>query len=100
MLFLILFIFLYIFFYISSIYLNKKVVFYRRQRRDYENMNTKNLVKVLMNKQEIMQTQKISYEIKILNELNDKEIFYNKKMSVFLIFCFMTEDISFKTISP
>ena len=47
-------------------------------------MHTKNLVKLLMNKQEILQSDKIDHEISILDSYKEKEIYYNKKLSAFL----------------
>ncbi len=82
--FLIGFIGVYLLFYIVSYYLNMWAIKYRRKRRDNANYHTKNLVKVIMNKQEILQSDKISHELEILDGYKNKEIFYNKKMSNFL----------------
>lgn len=79
------FIWLYILLYVISYYLNLWALKYRRLRRDYWNTHTKNVVKIIMNKNEIMQSQKINHEINILDEYKEKEIFYNKKMSRFLM---------------
>lgn len=82
--FLFIFFFVYFIFYISSYFFNLWALKYRRKRRDNWNYHVKNLVKIIMNKQEILQSDKINHELKILDWYKDKEIFYNKKMSNYL----------------
>jgi len=83
-LFLVWFVILYFLIYTGSYYLNLGALKYRRKRRDYRNHHTKNLVKIIMNKHEILQSDKIWYELWILDFCKNKEIFYNKKISNYL----------------
>lgn len=83
-LFLVIFLIIYLIIYTGAYYLNLNALKIRRKRRDAWNMHTKNLVKLLMNKQEILQSDKIDHEINILDSYKDKEIYYNKKLSLFL----------------
>lgn len=82
--FLLIFLIIYIIIYTWAYYLNLHALKIRRKRRDAWNMHTKNLVKLIMNKQEILQSDKIDHEINILDSYKNKEIYYNKKLSVFL----------------
>lgn len=86
--FTIIFIFLYIFFHIIWIYINYKILFYRRKRIEYSNLHTKQLVKILMSKFEILQSNKIDKEINILDFDMNKTIFYNKKIWTPMILLF------------
>lgn len=83
-LYLFIFIVIYIFFYVISYFLNLGALSHRRKRRDYSNNLTKNLVKILMNKQEIFQSGKIQHEVDILNDYDDKQIFHNKRIADYL----------------
>ena len=75
-----LFFVLFVIFMIFSIYFNKKLVPYRKQRYEYRNMLLKYLVKVLMNKQEIMQSWKIDKELKNMYLYSEKLSKINKDM--------------------
>jgi hypothetical protein len=46
---------------------------------NYKNLFTKDLVKVIMSKFEILQSNKTSIELENLTNLNSKEYFYYKK---------------------
>lgn len=72
---------LYIFFFIIASFFNKKVRNLRKERSQNKIIYTKNFVKVLMSKYEILQTNKIENELKNLNyyQKNAQEI--NQKMS-------------------
>ena len=81
---LIVFLFLYVcFFYLANLF-NKWAIKYRSKRRDAANLRKKNLVKVIMSKNEILTAAKINSEVDILDYYSQKEIFYNKKMSPYL----------------
>lgn len=80
----IVFISLYFVFYVISYFLNLWAIKYRKKRRDYSHNHTKNFIKVLMNKHEILQSDKITHEIQILDSYDNKQIFYNKKIADFL----------------
>ncbi len=82
--FLLIFIIIYIVIYVWAYFLNLWALKIRRKRRDIWNMHTKNLVKIIMNKQEILQLDKINHELEILDDYKNKEIFYSKKISNFL----------------
>ena len=58
----IIFLWLFILFLIVSVYFNSKLIPFRKMRYKYRNSRLKNIVKVLMNKQEIMQSSKIDKE--------------------------------------
>ncbi len=60
--------------------LNLWAIKYRNKRRDNLNLHTKHFTKVVMNKQEIMQSWKILNEVDTLDFYKNKEIFHNKKM--------------------
>jgi hypothetical protein len=79
------FIFLYIAIYISSYYLNLGNLKYRRKRRDWANLHTKHLVKIIMSKNEILFTNKVAGEVRSLDSYFDKETFYNKKMTNYMM---------------
>ncbi len=83
-LFLAWFVVIYISIFVISYYLNLWALKYRKKRRDNWNHHTKNLVKIIMNKQEILQSNKIKHEINILDWYKNKEIFYNKKIANYL----------------
>lgn len=76
---------LYVCIYICAYYLNLWTLKYRRKRRDWWNIHTKHLVKIIMSKNEILFTDKTSREVESLDSYFDKETFYNKKMSNFLM---------------
>jgi len=50
-----------------------------------DNIWSKNLVKIIMSKIEILQSKKIWEEVKKLNELHEWQIVYNQKMAIFLV---------------
>ncbi|MDD5770395.1 MAG: ABC transporter ATP-binding protein [Candidatus Gracilibacteria bacterium] len=66
-------------------YFNTIAIKYRNKRNDSKNLYTKQLVKILMSKNEIFQANKVDKEIDILKFYSDENIYYNKKMG-FLIF--------------
>jgi hypothetical protein len=82
--FAVIFILLYMLFHIVSIVLNTRILRYRRKRIEYANMHTKNLVKILMSKFEILQSNKLKQETIILHKYQDKEIEYNNKMAYYM----------------
>jgi ABC-type multidrug transport system fused ATPase/permease subunit len=84
MYFLFTFILLYVLFYFWAHFINKGAIKYRKQRNDVRNEHTKDSVKIIMNKQEILQTKKINTEIKRLYNYKQKEIEINKNVSNFL----------------
>lgn len=72
---------LYIFFFIISSFFNKKVRNLRKEISQNKIFYTKNFVKVLMSKYEILQTDKIENELKNLNYYQEKAQEINQKMS-------------------
>ena len=81
---LLVFFLLYVVFFVLASWFNKRAVVYRRQRRDFANLRKKNLVKILMSKNEILSAEKIDDEVANLDEYSQKQIYYNKKMSPFV----------------
>lgn len=77
----VIFIILYILFHLIAWYFNQKVIEIRKNRIEVKNKYTKHFVKILMSKFEILQSNKIDKEIKLLDEYQEKEVYYNKKMS-------------------
>ncbi|NDK10230.1 ABC transporter ATP-binding protein, partial [Candidatus Gracilibacteria bacterium] len=68
-----------------GLYLNYKVLGLRKKRIMLDNIWSKNLVKIIMSKIEILQSKKIGEEVKKLNELHEGQIVYNQKMAIFLV---------------
>ncbi len=91
--FLLVFVIAYFSFYVIAYFLNLWALKYRRFRRDYRNNHTKNLVKILMNKQEIFQSEKIKNETENLDNYSNKQIFYNKKIANYLSVLFQWPNI-------
>lgn len=97
------FLFLLILFFITSVYFNYKLRPFRKKRYEFRNIRLKSVVKILMNKQEIMQSDKINketdkiYDVCVgLSELN-KDMWRNRQflkrtapfwMSLILVFTF------------
>ncbi len=79
-LYLLIFILILIWFYIISHKINYFCIKYRIQRWDTKNLYTKQIVKIIMSKNEIFQSSKINNEINILDEYINKMIHFNKKM--------------------
>ena len=75
------------------IYLNNKVIFYRKKRNDHDNYITKESVKIIMTKYEILQTWKIDTELNKIKNNIEKSIYYNYKMSLPLVWFFVIPDI-------
>lgn len=69
-----------IFIYLISNYYNWLCIKYRKMRNEYKNLYTKQLVKILMSKNEIFQSNKVENEIILLDKYIWKNTFYNKKM--------------------
>lgn len=84
------FLFILLFVYIISFYFNNLCLKYRRLRNEAKNLHTKQLVKILMSKNEIFQSNKVNKEIKILDKYMDDNIYYNKMMwtPIFWLFRF------------
>ena len=89
----IIFIILYILFHLSTWYFNNKVIKIRRKRVDAKNKYTKHFIKILMSKFEILQSNKISKEIDILDEYQNKEIYYNQEMSFYMNLVFRIPEL-------
>ncbi len=73
--------------------LNKNVLFERNKRNRFDNLTSKYLVKILMSKFEILQSNKIKKEINNLYNLESWKEECNRKMSTSLIFFFMVPEI-------
>ncbi len=67
----VIFIFLYIGIHIVWQYFNSKSLIYRRKRQVYWNEYVRRIVRIIMNKFEILQTQKIDYEIQRLHQISN-----------------------------
>jgi ABC-type multidrug transport system fused ATPase/permease subunit len=67
------------------IYLNSKVILNRKKRIELDNLGSKQLVKIIMAKQEILQSEKIWIETQKLHKFHEWQILYNKKMSPYLV---------------
>lgn len=67
------------------IYLNSWVVHHRKKRIELDNMWSKHVVKIIMAKMEILQSWKIYGEVQKLHDLHEGQIYYNKKMAIFLV---------------
>lgn len=65
--------------------LNKKVLKARRKRIELDNVWSKNMVRIIMAKNEILQSKQISNEVSKLKKLHEWQIFYNEKMAVFMV---------------
>jgi hypothetical protein len=61
-------------------YLNNICIKYRNLRNESKNLYTKQLVKILMSKNEVFQSNKVDNEISILDHYMIENIYYNKKM--------------------
>ncbi len=68
------FVFLFVIFFIISAFFNSRMIPLRKKRYEYRNSRLKYVVKILMNKQEIMQSAKIDKE-------NEEIYNYSKKLS-------------------
>jgi ABC-type multidrug transport system fused ATPase/permease subunit len=68
-----------------GLYLNSKVILNRKKRIELDNLWSKQLVKIIMAKQEILQSRKIITEVEKLHELHQWQIWYNRKMSPYLV---------------
>jgi len=67
------------------VYLNILVSNIRQKRIELDNIWSKNVVKIIMAKMEILQSQRINWEIEKLHDLHEWQIYYNKKMAYFLV---------------
>ncbi len=81
----VLFIFLLILWQVLWLMLNYKVLELRKSRIELDNLWSKRVVKIIMAKNEILQAEKIGSEIKKLHELQEWQIFYNKKMAPYMV---------------
>ncbi|MCH8518347.1 ABC transporter ATP-binding protein/permease [Candidatus Gracilibacteria bacterium] len=68
-----------------GLFLNSKVLLHRKKRIELDNQWSKRMVGILMSKMEILQTKKIHTEIEELHKLHEGQIYYNKKMSPYLV---------------
>lgn len=76
------FILLFWLFFMISIHFNNKMKKYRVRRNENQINVSKNIVKVLMNKNEILQTDKIKSESNLLGKLYQNDTKINKDMSI------------------
>ena len=67
-----------------GLYLNSYVILLRRKRIELDNIWSKSVVKIIMSKMEILQSQKIQQEVWKLHELHEWQIYYNKKIAPFM----------------
>ncbi len=81
-----LFIVLFIIFMIFSIYFNYRLIIFRKIRYENRNLRLKNVVKVLMNKQEIMQSNKIENETNLILKYSERLRLNNRAMWTFRTF--------------
>jgi ABC-type multidrug transport system fused ATPase/permease subunit len=74
------FVVLFIIFFIISAYFNYKMIPLRKKRYEHRNSRLKYVVKILMNKQEIMQSAKIDKETDEIYRYSEKLAQLNKDM--------------------
>jgi len=65
---------------IFSIYFNYRLIIFRKIRYENRNLRLKNVVKVLMNKQEIMQSNKIENETNLILKYSERLRLNNRAM--------------------
>lgn len=70
---------------IVGIFLNNKVLEKRKKRIELDNLWSKQVVKIIMSKMEILQSKNISNEVKKLHELHEGQIYYNKAMTPYMV---------------
>lgn len=58
---------------------------WRRKRKEASDLYIKQLVKIVMSKTEILQSSKVHREIKVLDQFQKNEIFYNWKMLPYIV---------------
>ena len=74
------------------IYANKKTVNQRNISRDIKNERTRRFVKIMMSKFEILQSDKVDYEINALKENTNNRYLSEKKRSLVTEFVFKTPE--------
>ena len=94
----VIFLWLAILFLVISSFFNSKLIPYRKQRYEYRNSRLKDIVKVLMNKQEIMQSNKIDNETKIILNYSKKLREVNRNMWTYRTFMFRTSQLGMTLI--
>jgi hypothetical protein len=78
--------------YFISYYFNNICLDLRRGRNESKNLHIKQLVKILMSKNEIFQSNKVNNEINILDKYMKECLSYNKKMSTSIFSMFRIPD--------
>jgi len=74
---------IYLFVIFIAIKMNSYMILYRNGRKTHEDLLTKQLVKMIMSKAEILQSSKIEKEKEIITFHTEKEKYYNLKMAPF-----------------
>ena len=74
------------------IYANKRTVNQRNISRDIKNERTRRFVKIMMSKFEILQSNKVDYEIDALKENTNNRYLSEKKRSLVTEFVFKTPE--------
>ena len=67
-----------------GIFLNTFTIKIRKNRIELNNIWSKEVVRIIMSKMEILQSKKIDEEVKKLHDIHEKQIYYNIKMAPFL----------------
>ncbi len=69
---------------ILGIFLNTFTVKIRKKRTELNNIWSKEMVRIIMSKMEILQSKKIQKEVELLHGIHEKQIYYNLKMAPYL----------------
>ncbi len=80
----VLFFIIYLLIHIVWVFINNYTLKYRRKREDYRHIYVGRIVKIIMNKFEILQTWKVSDEIISLDKANRNMMVINKKMAPYV----------------
>ena len=67
------------------LFLNIKTIQERNKRIEIDNLWSKNIVRIILSRVEVLQSKKIKSEIEKLHEFQEKKIYFNKRMSPYLV---------------
>ena len=67
------------------LFLNIKTIRERNKRVEIDNLWSKNVVRIISSKVEILQSKKIDSELTKLHDFQEKKIYFNKRMSPYLV---------------
>ena len=78
-----------------GIFLNTFTVKIRKNRTELNNIWSREMVRIIMSKMEILQAKKIQLEVQKLHDIHEKQIGYNLKMAPYLN-TFSSDELIFK----